>query len=170
VYVGSVLVVAGDQAAAELAAAHPGGGGTVGMLIEPAPGLARALAAADAAAAAAPATVVVVADLPLLRAYDVDAVCAAGSRGPCAVVAPTADGGTGALLRRPASLLGTAFGAESAAAHLRLATAAGIPAMRLELSGFALDVDTAEDLRQVALLEAGMGRCSSALSSPQDQG
>jgi 2-phospho-L-lactate/phosphoenolpyruvate guanylyltransferase len=158
--VNDVLVVAGDQAAAEVAAGYP-----VPVLLEPRRGLSSALAAADEAAAGAPATVVVVADLPLLRAADVDAVCAAGRWGACAVVAATADGGTGAFLRRPAGVLPTAFGVASAAAHLRLAEAGGVRAVRLDLPGFALDVDTPSSLRWAGRLAPAVRRWSTALSS-----
>ncbi len=103
--VDDVLVVVGDAAGEALAARHG-----VRSLREPRPGLPQALAAADAATAGRPATLVVAADLPLARPEDLDRVCAAGRRdpGPAVVVAPTQDGGTGALYRRPAGVVGTA--------------------------------------------------------------
>ena len=137
-----VLVVAGDHQAAA-AAARPG----VDVLVEPSPGLTAALDAADDAARGAAATLVVVADLPLATAADLDAVC---STDAAVVVAPTRDGGTGALLRRPAGVIRTAFGAGSAAAHVRLAEAAGVHAARLDLPNLALDVDTPGELRSVS--------------------
>jgi len=148
--VGDVLVVVGD-AAGEALAAHHG----VRSLREPRPGLPQALAAADAATADRPATLVVAADLPLARPDDLDRVCAAGRRspGPAVVVAPTQDGGTGALYRRPAGVVGTAFGPGSAGAHLALARAAGVRAVRLEVPRLALDVDTAEGLDAVTDLD-----------------
>jgi 2-phospho-L-lactate guanylyltransferase len=150
--VGGVLVVAGDAAAAALARAHG-----VPALVEPRPGLAAAMAAADRACASDAATLVVAADLPLVRPEELDQVCAAGAD-PGVVVAPTRDGGTGALLRRPPLAIPTRYGPGSAAAHLALAAAAGVPAVRLELPGLALDIDTAGQLQEAATLDEGLRR------------
>lgn len=87
---------------------------------------------------------VVVADLPTLRADAVRAVLAATAP---VVVAPTRRGGTGGLLRRPASAVPATYGPGSAARHLAAASAAGLRAVRLELAGFAVDVDTPDDVR-----------------------
>ncbi|MGH8905036.1 MAG: 2-phospho-L-lactate guanylyltransferase [Egibacteraceae bacterium] len=141
-----VLVVAGDPEAAAVAA-RPG----VEVLIEPSPGLLRALEAADQAAGGASATLVVPADLPLATPADLDAVCAAGA---AVVVVPTRDGGTGALLRRPPRVIRPAFGPASSAAHLRAAAAARVPALRLNLPNLALDVDTPHDLQLVCSMKA----------------
>lgn len=146
--VSHVIVVAGDaQAAAE--AIRWG----VEVVVEPAAGLAAALATGDRTAAGMHVTLVVPADLPLATAADVDAVCAAGAHVPSVVVVATRDGGTGALLRRPGGVVGTAFGPGSAAAHLGLAAAAGIRPVRLDLPNLAFDVDTPGDLR--ALTDGG---------------
>jgi 2-phospho-L-lactate guanylyltransferase len=134
-----VLVVAGDLEAAA-AATRPG----VEVLVEPLPGLARALETADHAARQASATLIVPADLPLATATDLDAVCSAGT---AVVVAPARDGGTGALLRRPPDVVRPAFGPGSAEAHLRAAAVARVRALRLDLPNLALDVDTFCDLQ-----------------------
>lgn len=148
-----VLVVAGDAAAASLAA-----GLGVRVLVEPVAGLDRALAAADAATAGAEATLVVAADLPLATAADLDRVVAAATAARTVVVAPTVDGGTGALLRRPGAVSGTAYGAGSAAAHLALARAAGAVAVRIDVPALAHDVDTPEQLAaSTADLSVGCG-------------
>jgi len=80
------------------------------------------------------------------------------------VVAPTDDGGTGALYRRPPWAIGTRYGRDSAAAHLRLAEESGLAAVMLYVPALALDVDNADQLREAALLDAGVGRWSSGLS------
>jgi 2-phospho-L-lactate guanylyltransferase len=129
-----VLVVAGDEAGAQ-AAARPG----VDAVVETAPGLTAALDLADRLTAGAAATLVVPADVPMATSADIDAVCAAGA---AVAVVQTTDGGTGALLRRPPDVIRTAFGPRSAEAHLRLAAAAGVSAVRLDLPNLALDVDT----------------------------
>lgn len=140
--VDAVLVVAGDDAAADLAR-----GLAVDVVVERKPGLGAAMAAADELTADAAASLVVAADLPLAGPDDLDAVCRAGRRGPCVVVAPTRDGGTAALLRRPVGLIVPAYGPSSATAHLAAAAAAGARATRLDVPALAFDVDTAEHLR-----------------------
>lgn len=147
-----LLVVAGDEAAAELAR---GAGAT--SIIEPLPGLAAAMAAADEATAQVSTTLVVAADLPLATAEDLDAVCRAVASQSCVVVAPTRDGGTGALLRRPPTVIATAYGPASAAAHLQAARAAGVRGVRLHVPGLSMDVDTADHLRDAASRDPSLG-------------
>jgi 2-phospho-L-lactate/phosphoenolpyruvate guanylyltransferase len=141
----AVLVVAGDTMGAEVA-----GAAGARVVRQVGTGLPAALELADAALEGAAATLVVAADLPLLSPEDVEAVCAAGAVGPAVVVAPTRDGGTGGLLRRPGGVIPTAFGPGSASAHRRLAAAAGILPSVVDRDGFALDVDTAGQLRAAA--------------------
>lgn len=141
VSVSRVVVVAGDRAGVELARAA--GADT---LLQPLAGLRAALDLADAELADAEATLVVAADLPLIVPGDLDEVVAAAGEGPAVVVAPTSDGGTGALLRRPAGVVATAYGPGSAAAHLALAQAAGVRAVRLDNPRLAMDIDTPEQL------------------------
>lgn len=140
--VDGVLVVAGDDAAADLARRL-----AVPVVVEREPGLRAAMAAADQATAGATASLVVAADLPLAGADNLDTVCRAGQRGPCVVVAPTRDGGTAALLRRPGGVIVPAYGPGSATAHLAAAAAAGARGVRLAVPALAFDVDTAEHLR-----------------------
>lgn len=158
--VGHVLVIAGDAAAAGLARDLD-----VEVLLEPRPGLATAMATADRATAGAAATLVVAADVPLATATDIEAVCRAGRREPCVVVAPTRDGGTAALLRRPARVVPTAYGPSSADAHLQAARRAGVRAVRLDIPSLALDVDTADDLRRIRADHPAAARAISRLSA-----
>ena len=159
--VAGVLVVAGDSHARDVAA-------TLGVpaLLVTEPGLLRALEAADDALRGRGATLVVAADLPLATTGDVEQVCRAGAQGRAVVVAPTADGGTGALLRRPPDIMRTAYGAGSAAAHLRLADEAGVAANRLDVPGLALDVDTAEDLAEAGRRSAAVRRWLTGRAAP----
>lgn len=142
--VNRIVVVAGD-AEAGAAAVRPG----VEVIVEPmlGGGLTAALALGDRSAAGADATLLIPADLPLVTAADIDAVCAAGSSVPSVVVVAARDGGTGALFRRPGEVMGTSFGPDSASAHLRLAAAAGIHPVRLHLPNLAFDIDMPADLR-----------------------
>jgi 2-phospho-L-lactate/phosphoenolpyruvate guanylyltransferase len=138
-----VLVVAGDEPAAEVArrAGAP-------VLVVHEPGLAKALTVADAASATCAATVVVAADLPDLTVADLTAVVAAAAQidGPAVVVAATHDGGTGALLRRPPTVVSTAYGTGSATRHLVMAREAAVTAVSVTRDGLAHDVDTPDQL------------------------
>lgn len=133
-----IVVAAADQAAArhaaelELAAVldAPHGGGLS--------------AAVDAAGAGAARSLVVSADLPLLRAQEVETVLDADEQ---VVIAPTARGGTGGLLRRPPEVVASAYGTGSASRHHERAVGAGASVRTLELPGFHHDVDTWADLR-----------------------
>jgi 2-phospho-L-lactate/phosphoenolpyruvate guanylyltransferase len=140
------LVVAAGGAAAVAAAAALG----LEVLHDPpdAGGLDPALRAAAARLGPVGTLLVVTADLPRLTAEDVDAVLAADAE---VVVAPTSDGGTGALLRRPPTAITTAYGPGSAGRHLRLAREAARRSAVVRRPGFAPDVDTWEDLRRLAV-------------------
>lgn len=98
----------------------------------------------------AAASLVVVADLPRVSPADLDAIVAAGRHTPSVIVAPTHDGGTGALLRRPATVIAPAFGAGSAAAHLDAAQKVGVRAGVIIRPGLAYDVDHPADLDRYA--------------------
>jgi 2-phospho-L-lactate/phosphoenolpyruvate guanylyltransferase len=146
--VDAVTVIAGDEeaaAAARTLGAH--------VEIERTPGLDAAMDRADRLLAGCAASLVVAADLPLLTTEDVEAVCAAGPAAAGVVIAPTTDGGTGGLLRRPSRAIGTAYGPGSAAAHHRLAAAAGMVSTEVVTQGFSLDLDTPGQLRALHTIE-----------------
>jgi 2-phospho-L-lactate guanylyltransferase len=142
-----LIVVAGDDEGAALAAQMG-----VRFLRQSEPGLRAALTEADIATADAVASIVVAADLPLARAREIDQVLTLGAGGaePMVAVAATLDGGTGVLYRRPPGVIPTAYGPGSALAHFDLAVAAGVEARRVDLPGLALDIDTADSLRELA--------------------
>lgn len=66
--------------------------------------------------------------------------------GPAAVLAPSRDGGSSALLRAPHDAIPSCFGPHSAARHREAAAAAGVPLRELVLPSLAIDLDRAEDL------------------------
>jgi len=136
-----VVVIAGDADGAAEATRHG-----AQVLAQTGSGLPAALAQADAALQGCPATLVLAADLPLAEAADLELVIRAAPDEPAVVVVPTRDGGTGALLRRPGTVIGTAYGPDSAAAHLALAQAAGIPAVCLPVEHLSVDIDTPDQL------------------------
>jgi 2-phospho-L-lactate guanylyltransferase len=144
-HIGDVLVIAGDEESAAVARPFE-----VRTVIEHRPGLRTAMALADELLADHAATLVIAADLPLLSATDIAAVCDAASAGAAVVIAPTHDGGTGGLLRLPPQVIRTAFGHGSAAAHRRLADAAGVASTVVRTEGFSLDIDTPRQLGALA--------------------
>lgn len=64
-------------------------------------------------------------------------------------LAPSDDGGTSALLRRPADVVPARFGPDSAARHREAAAAADVPALELALPSLAIDIDLHEDARAI---------------------
>jgi 2-phospho-L-lactate guanylyltransferase len=150
-----VVVAAGGATAVTAAAA-------LGVEVVPDPpgvaSLDAALAAATSHLGAVAELLVVPADLPRLTAADVRAVLTLDAE---VVVAPTGDGGTGGLLRRPGDVLTTSYGPGSAARHERRARAAGLRTLTVARRGFADDVDTLVDLR--ALAAGPVGPCTAAL-------
>ena len=147
--ISDVLLVAGDDDAADV-----GRDAGVPTLIERAPGLAIALAVADAATAGVEATLILAADLPEVAPHDLDVVLRAARSQRVVVIAPTRDGGTGALLRRPGGAIATAYGPGSAKAHARLARAAGIEVVTVHRAALANDVDTPGELPAALALAA----------------
>lgn len=110
----------------------------------------------------ADALMVVLGDLPLLTAEDVLALASqeAGTPGtPSVTMAPDRAGkGTNIMLLRPPDALAFAFGEDSLVRHTALARAAGIEPHILRVPGAAFDVDTPDDLRELA--ERGVWRPS----------
>jgi 2-phospho-L-lactate guanylyltransferase len=139
-----VAVVGRGAALAELA-------GSMGVTAIPerrARSLNEAVSEGVRACSARGATTVLVAmaDLPLLRARDVEAMLATG-RKDGVVAAVSRDGtGTNLLLLRPPLAIPTAFGPGSLALHRAEALRAGVPFRVRRLAGPALDVDTPGDL------------------------
>jgi 2-phospho-L-lactate guanylyltransferase len=109
------------------------------------PGLNPAIDAAAAELAAADALLVVLGDVPGVRADEVSALLAAApARG--LALAPSRDGGTAALVRVPPDVVAGGFGPGSARRHRELAEAAGVACATLALPSLAIDVDAAADL------------------------
>jgi 2-phospho-L-lactate guanylyltransferase len=104
-----------------------------------------ALAAAMAEIVESPLVAVISADLPLLRAEEVERLLEETPERGIAI-ARALDGGTNAISMRPPGLVGTRFGEPgSAAVHAAL----GVDHVVLDLPGLAFDVDTPEDLARM---------------------
>jgi 2-phospho-L-lactate guanylyltransferase (CobY/MobA/RfbA family) len=87
-------------------------------------------------------------------------LAAAPARG--VALAPSRDGGTSALLRRPRDVIPARFGRDSAKRHREAAATAGAPLVELALPSLAIDVDLSEDARAI-LARATLGVRTRAL-------
>lgn len=144
--VGEAVVVTADPDAARLARAagarpladhHPPRGMNAAVRLG-----VRALVDAGASSA-----LILMADLPLARPGDVEALLIAAPPGPGVALAPSRDGsGTNALVVRPPEALDPRLGPDSLARHLTSAGRLGLAVARLERVGLGLDIDTPEDL------------------------
>ncbi|HJQ27156.1 MAG TPA: 2-phospho-L-lactate guanylyltransferase [Blastocatellia bacterium] len=102
------------------------------------------------------------ADLPLVRAADIDALLAIEASAPAAILVPSREGtGTNAILRTPPTLFPSRFGPNSLALHRKEAAHIGVECLLVNNERIALDIDEPADLE--ALLELGHGTVSHAL-------
>ena len=94
------------------------------------------------------------ADVPLVRAEDIDQLLAIDRAPPAALLVPSLEGtGTNALLRTPPDLFPSRFGPDSLALHCEEAARAGVDIFLVQNRRIALDLDEARDLE--AFLAAG---------------
>lgn len=91
-------------------------------------------------------------DCPLIDPDEIDELIARAEQERLAVaVVPDRMGtGTNALLLSPPAAIAPAFGPGSRDRHLRLASEAGLSAAAVEVPTLALDIDTADDLLELA--------------------
>ena len=139
-----VAVVTPDAAVAERAEACG-----AEALLRPDPGLNPAVEAASAELAEPGGDVLVV--LGDVAAADPGELARLLAEAPArgVALAPSSDGGTSALLRRPADVIPARFGRDSARRHRDAATRAGVPLLELALPSLAIDVDLGEDARAI---------------------
>ena len=95
-------------------------------------------------------TLVIPADIPLIDVADVRAIYQASPNSGCVLVPSGDKRGTNAVLRRPASLFPLRFGNDSFMPHLAAAIATNQSCVVLSLPRIGLDIDTPEDLRELA--------------------
>src|SRR5262249_17352511 len=97
-------------------------------------------------------TLVIPGDVPLIETVELEGIYA-NSPDTGSVLVPAHDRrGTNAIFRSPAALFPLHFGNDSFLPPLAAAKATKQPCLVLTLRGIGLDIDTAEDLRQLALL------------------
>ena len=169
-----VMVVSADPAALELAAAlgarplaEPAAGNGLGWngagrssaierpdTPDHEAGLNAALdyAASVALDGGADALLALPADVPLVTPEDVAALIDALPPSPSAVLASTADGGTGALLRSPPLAFPARFGPRSLQAHTEAAARHAVPTRLVRRPNLALDIDRPADLLRLVAL------------------
>jgi len=97
----------------------------------------------------ATAVLVIPADIPLILADDISALVAGRTQADVTIV-PSRDGGTNALLLNADCPSLFAFGEDSAARHRGRAEAAGLSVHMRDFPLLAFDIDTIEDLRELA--------------------
>jgi 2-phospho-L-lactate/phosphoenolpyruvate guanylyltransferase len=96
------------------------------------------------------------ADVPLVRAADIDALLGIEVSRPAAILVPSREGtGTNAILRTPPGLFASRFGPNSLALHRAEAARLGIDCLIVNNERLALDIDEPADLQ--ALIERGRG-------------
>ncbi|MEX0791478.1 MAG: 2-phospho-L-lactate guanylyltransferase [Actinomycetota bacterium] len=141
------LIVTNDQDAEAVGLAFG-----CALVADPGEGLNAAVAAGTRAAADSGASTLLVlpSDVPMVTSDDVTALFAYPEE---VVVAPSGDGGTNALLRRPPNVLQTCFGPASAELHRRRAGETGLTCRAVEMSSLVLDIDQYADLVTLGGLE-----------------
>jgi 2-phospho-L-lactate guanylyltransferase len=96
------------------------------------------------------------ADLPLVRAEDIDGLLSIELDSPGALLVPSREGtGTNAIIRTPPALFSSRFGPNSLALHKQEAARVGVECVIVNNAGIALDIDEPVDVE--LLLEEGRG-------------
>ena len=96
------------------------------------------------------------ADLPLVRAEDIDELLSVELDSPGALIVPSREGtGTNAIIRRPPSLFPSRFGPNSLTLHKQEASRVGIECVIVNNARIALDIDEPADVE--LLLESARG-------------
>ncbi len=136
------------------------------ILMRPEPGLNAALEEGRQwlSPAANEAFLIVLGDVAGALPEDFSKLLEAASSNESAGVwlAPSSDGGTSALLQRPATAIPCCFGRLSAKGHRDAAAAAGVAFREIELASLAIDLDQPEDLEAFLRTRSG-GRRTRAL-------
>ena len=96
------------------------------------------------------------ADIPAVRAEDIDALLAIDLARPGVALVPSREGtGTNAIIRTPPDLFPSQFGPDSLRLHKQEAARVGVESLVVENARIALDIDEPSDIE--LLLELGRG-------------
>jgi 2-phospho-L-lactate/phosphoenolpyruvate guanylyltransferase len=96
-------------------------------------------------------TLVIPGDIPLIEAEDVRTIYEHAPENGSLLVPSSDKRGSNAVLRRPTALFPLRFGNDSFMPHLAAAIATNTSCVVLSLPRIGLDIDTPEDLRQLAI-------------------
>ena len=114
---------------------------------------AAALGTTHAVERGATSVLIMLSDLPLLTAEEVDALYADLPPAPHVRLARSHEGlGTNALLRVPPTAISTRFGGRSFQDHLAAAADANVSCSQVDLPGLSFDIDTIDDLSELRRL------------------
>ena len=94
-------------------------------------------------------TLVIPGDIPLVQAWELQAIYDAAPEVGTVLVPAGDNRGTNAVLRRPAALFPLRFGNDSFKPHVAAAKATGKPCIILPLPGLAVDVDDPADVQKL---------------------
>lgn len=172
-----VAVVTPDPAVAKVARAAG-----AEVLLRDVPGLNPSIehAAAELAPGSDDTLLVVLGDVAGVQPADIEALLGSvGARG--VAWAPSSDGGTSALVRRPRDVIAAGFGPASASVHRARAEDAGVPYRELALASLAIDIDEPGDVarfrragpatsRTRALLDELLASDTDSLASSREAG
>jgi len=104
------------------------------------------------------------ADLPLVRAEDIDELLSIKLESPGALLVPSREGtGTNAIIRTPPTLFPSRFGPNSLALHKQEAARVGVECVIVNNARIALDIDEPADV-ELLLKEGGGTRAVAALN------
>jgi 2-phospho-L-lactate guanylyltransferase len=104
------------------------------------------------------------ADLPLVRAEDIDELLSVELDSPGALLVPSREGtGTNAIIRTPPTLFPSRFGPNSLALHKQEAARVGVECVIVNNARIALDIDEPADV-ELLLEEGGGTQAFAALS------
>jgi len=143
-----LIVVSGERAAQE--AAREAGAEWLGDPDDRGHSQAAARGVAAARASGSHCVALLPGDCPLLRAEELDRALAEMDEGVAGVVPDRHGSGTNGLLLSPPDAIEPSFGPGSRERHLDLARAAGVEPRVVDVPSLALDLDTAEDLRELS--------------------
>jgi len=101
----------------------------------------------------ADSALVLPADIPLIRAGDINQIVKLGSERAIVVLSPSQNGGTNALLQEPPNLISPHFGPRSFMKHLAEASQKRVPARVYQSQRVALDIDSKRDLENFLKIE-----------------
>ncbi len=109
--------------------------------------------------------IIVLGDVAGALAVDLERLLATAreTEGPGVWLAPSSDGGTSALLQRPATSIPCCFGRDSAKRHRDAAQTAGVAYHEVPLASLAIDLDEPEDLEAFLETRAGGSRTRALL-------